>query len=169
MFTLAGWVERIPAGDPGTQATIGHMASMARNRSIHPAIRAAAVGLLRFHDGNDQAAHARAIAEFLDQRVHFLPDPTLAEALHDPLEVLAEIAQHGIARVDCDDVATFAAALGLSVGLKPQFVIASFSPTRRYSHVWTEFVLPYGRVVPVDPTRPLTMPTVTRSWTVPLW
>lgn len=160
-------LERIPRGDLGTDATIARMATLARWRSLDPAVRAKAVEIVRYLDGRAPALQARYLRDWIDDRVQFLPDPTLVEALHDPVEVLMTIARHGIARVDCDDVATLAAALGLSIGLRPRFVVAAFSPKPHFAHVWTEFATPAGWM-PVDPTRPLQVPTMTRTRVYPL-
>lgn len=160
-------VEWIPRGDAGITATVAHMARLARARSLDPRLRDTAVSIVRFIDGRDPTLQARLLRDWIDARVHFLPDPTLAEALHDPIDVLATIAREGIARVDCDDVATLVAALGLSIGLHPRLVVAAFSPSRRFSHVWTELATPCGWL-PIDPTRPLHSPRPTRVTVWPL-
>lgn len=162
-------IERIPSGDAGIRATVARMIQLAQSRSLTPVMRSAAVSVVRFADGRDPLLQARLLRDWIDARCQWLADPTLAEALHDPLEVLGDIARNGIARVDCDDVATLAAALALAIGLKPRFVVAAFCPSRRFSHVWTEIRTPIGWF-PIDPIRPhVSAPTPCRTMIVPAY
>lgn len=164
-MTIAG-TEWIPAGDAGTRATVARMVQIARTRSLAPAIRATAVTILRGVGGRDQLAQARLLRDWVSTRMLFLPDPTLAEGLHDPLEMLQGIARHGIVRVDCDDVAMMTAALALSVGLHARFVVVAVAPGRHYSHVWAE-IGSGEQWVTVDPTRPARgVPPLVRRWVV---
>lgn len=155
---MRGVLVGIPDGDAGTYATLRVMADMARRSSILPIVRQAAVSAVRGLPGNDGTGHARLIRDWVSDRTYFLNDPLYAEALHVPGWSLAQILTRGNVGLDCDDVATLAAAMGLSVGLRARFVIAGFSsPQAPYRHVWTELSGASGppRWVAVDPTRPV--------------
>jgi transglutaminase-like putative cysteine protease len=102
---------------------------------------------------------------WLEDHVMFVRDPTNQELVHDPALVVRAIRARGVVHLDCDDVATVAAALGLAVGLRARFVVAAFRD-RAYRHVWTELGDPRGgRWIEMDITRPaqgLTSVPVTR-------
>lgn len=136
-------------------ATVARMRDLARRASVHPALRQVAGRLVEGIGGSAWALQARILRDWVTDRVRFLPDPTYAETLHDPLWSLDQILTRGQVQLDCDDVAMLAAALGLSIGLRARFVVVAFlSPNAPYTHVWAD--LGNGRSwVTVDPTRPL--------------
>ena len=163
MITGTEW---IPGGDAGTRATVARMVQIARARALSPEVRTTAVAILRGCGGRDLLMQARLLRDWVATRMLFLPDPTLAEGLHDPLEMLQGIARHGIVRVDCDDVAMMTAVLALSVGLHARFVVVAVAPGRHYSHVWAE-IGAGERWIQVDPTRPVRgVPPLVRRWVV---
>lgn len=138
----------IPAGDAGTWATLRKMRQLARHAATDPIVRKTAVGLVTGVPGSQ--LQARILADWIGAHVSFVRDPATAEALHTVPFMLRTIAERGILGVDCDDVATLAAALGLSVGLSARFVVLAFN-SPHFSHVFT--ALGPGNF-PVDPTRP---------------
>lgn len=154
---MRGVLLSLPSGDAGTRATLARMASWARSSAVHPLIRQVAARQVRSTspDGGHEAA--MRLAHWIGDHVMFLPDPSGVEALHDPVWSLREILTGGIVGLDCDDVAMLAAALGLSIGLRAQFVVVGFnSPNAPFGHVWTDLAgwsrsAPW---IPVDPTRP---------------
>jgi transglutaminase-like putative cysteine protease len=95
------------------------------------------------------------LVHWISDHTEFLPDPSPAEWLLDPVQSLDLILRDGVAQLDCDDVATLAAAMALSIGLRARFVVAAFhTPKAPYQHVWTEVSPSGGRWTPIDPTRP---------------
>jgi hypothetical protein len=148
----------IPGGDAGTYATLARMAALARRDALDPLIRQAAAGAVRGMPGDFGTHHAMILRQWITARTTFLADPLYAEALFTPGWMIRHILTQGTVGVDCDDVATFAAAMGLSIGLRARFVIVGFSsPNAPYSHVWAELATAAGspRWIPVDPTRPI--------------
>lgn len=162
MHTRLGW---LPDTDPEqTLATVGVMRQLAIQGAIAPAVRSVAAFLVH-GQGRDQLAYAQGIAGWIAQVTRFLYDPSVAEALVPADVTLALIQAHGVAQVDCDDVAILAAALGLSIGLRARFVVVGFlTPDAPYEHIWTELSDSSGATwIAVDPARPATgLPPVVR-------
>ena len=128
---------------------------MARSASLQPIVRMVTARLVIGVPGSAAHLHARIIRDWLTMRVRFLPDPSTAEALHDPAWALEHILTYGQVQLDCDDMAMLAAAMGQSIGLRARFVAVAFSsPESPYSHVWAD--LGDGQTwLSVDPTRPM--------------
>ena len=146
----------LPDGDGQTVATVGMMRQLATAGALTPDVRHVAAFLAQGL-GRNQLSHADAIAGWVAQHTHFLPDPSVAEALVPPDILVGIIADQGFAQVDCDDVAMLAAALGLSIGLRARFVVVSFlTVDAPYEHVWAELSDAEGSEwVVIDPPRPL--------------
>jgi transglutaminase-like putative cysteine protease len=146
----------VPGGDGGTYATLGIMARAARAAAVTPIVRRTAVALASSAATRDGTVQAAAIRGWLDDHIVFLRDPTNQELVHDPVVLVRSILAKGVVHVDCDDVATLAAALGLSVGLRARFVIVGFKGMAgAYRHVWTELSDPRReRWIEMDITRP---------------
>lgn len=123
---------------------------------MDPRVRAVTARLVVGMPGSAGHLHARLIRDWVTARVRFLPDPTHAEALHDPAWSLDHILTYGQVQLDCDDVATLAAAMGQSIGLAARYVVVGFiSPHAPFAHVWTELSPDGCRWLAVDPTRPV--------------
>lgn len=112
-------------------------------RSIRdPSIVQVAVNVVRGVDGRDSVGMYDAIRAWLESHIEFLPDPLIdGDVLRAPDFVLAEIALHGTARVDCDDTATLSATFAKAVGLPARFVVLGFP---EYRHVFTEILTEDG-------------------------
>lgn len=158
----------IPAGDAGTLATVAALRRWAQAAALDPLVRSVAAELVR---GRPLAEHPGVLADWIGSVTEFLPDPAVAETVFAPRWILQRILTAGVAQIDCDDVATLAAAMGLSIGLGARFVVVGFgSPNAPYRHIWAELTAFDGSSgwVPVDPTRPaqgFTLP-VSRSFSV---
>lgn len=117
-----------------------------RQETPHPLVRGLALGVTNGIPGRDSLRQVYAIRGFLETAVAFTRDPDGTELLHSPAR-MAKLVRSGSLplRVDCDDVAILAAALGKAVGLKARFVIVGFgSPRAPFRHVWTELRSPTG-------------------------
>lgn len=147
------WVP--PLGDLPALLTVGQMQRLARQGSYDPRTRFLVGRLLRGYAPRDGMAHIQALREWMADHVTFMRDPSGAELVHGVPLLLDMIDNEGEARVDCDDAAILAAALGKSVGLQARFVLVGFvSPNAPYSHVWTELRSPTGGPwVDMDVTR----------------
>jgi len=132
------------------------MRRLARQGSAQPLVRQTAASIVRGISGTDGSAQAYAIREWVGDHVSFLRDPRGLEALYTPELQIRTILTTGVSQVDCDDVATLAASLGLAVGLLARYVVVGFhSPKNPYQHVWAELAdLRLPQWVEVDVTRP---------------
>jgi hypothetical protein len=154
---MQGFVLPLPSGDAGIYATLEHMRILARNAALQPLVRNTAARAVAGVSGFDGNMQARILQGFIEDHTQFLSDPAHAEMLIEPASVVHQILTQGIAQLDCDDVATLAAAMGLAIGLRARFVIVGFgsSPNAPFRHVWTELAdARRPRWLAVDPTRP---------------
>lgn len=147
----------IPWGDAGTLAVVSHMRRLARAGSAHPRVRQLAASIVAGVPGKDGTLQAQVIREWIADRTDFLRDPKGTELLHAPALLSQWVLTRGRVAIDCDDVATWAAALGMAVGLRARFVLVGFGPPPRIPlrHVWAELSDPHHvNWVDVDVTRP---------------
>jgi len=154
---MRGFLSSVPAGDAGTLATVQAMRTLARRGAIDPVVRQQAALAVRGVPGDWGTEHASILRDWITRRTYYLADPTYTEALHEPGWQVRSILTLGNVGVDCDDVATLAAAMGLAIGLRARFVIVGFtSPNAPFRHVWTELAsASRPEWVPIDPTRPV--------------
>lgn len=147
-------LEWIPSGDAGTIATVNRMQTLTRHAAVTSVVRDVAARLVLGVDYVPML-HARILRDFVTSHTRFLPDPTPAEGLTPPDDLIRRLLQVGIVQGDCDDIAMMAAALGLSIGLRAQFVVAAFhAPSAPFSHVWCDLGDPSGREwLSIDPSR----------------
>jgi len=133
------------------------MRAMVYREFMNPLVRLTASAIVGGINGQDGAEQANAIREYLENTTEFLRDPDGVEMLHGPVWQVQQIRQNGIVRVDCDDVAMLAAALGKSVGLRARFVVVGFGNAKSpYRHVWAELSpRNFPAWVDMDITRPV--------------
>jgi len=170
MRTFHYW---LPGGDAGTRAIVGHMKRLVREGKVSPLVRDLALSITRGIPGRVGVAQAVAIRNWLAINVDFTRDPSGAELLYTPERLVRILTERGPPlRIDCDDVAVLAAALGASVGLRSRFQLVGFLfPRAPFRHVWAELASPSGdqRWVQQDVTRAsqsLPSGAVQRRWTV---
>ena len=111
------------------------MRQIVREQLALPLVRETAAAIVR-GTGVNAELQARRIRSWLTHNVGFLRDPYGTEALHTPEAMLTLLGSRGWLEVDCDDVATLGAALGMAVGLRARFVL--LGRDGQYEHVWTE-------------------------------
>lgn len=146
----------IPGGDAGTMSVLAKMRSLARGSLTQPLVRQMAASIVDGIPGNQWSLQARAIRNWIEDHVGFLRDPRGVELLLTPELMVRTVLTRGRIAVDCDDVATLAAALGLSIGLRARFIAVGFhSPAAPFRHVWTDLGDPSGSSwIDLDVTRP---------------
>lgn len=133
----------IPAGEPGTVATLEVMAELAHEGARDRLLKQAARHIVGYTTGSP-LGRARAIRAFLARHVRFYPDPFELELVSAPRLQLEHIRTDGYVTGDCDDIATLGAALGLASGLPARFVVLAFDPSGPWEHVYTELRTPDG-------------------------
>jgi hypothetical protein len=161
----------IKSGDAGNWQTVGHMRRLARAGSSHPLVRQTAVFCMRDVSHLDATGMIGGIKQYLSS-IPFANDPFDDELLYEPAVIIRDHAA-GLARVDCDDIATLGAALARSVGLRTAFVLSAFlDKSAPFAHVYTVASSPYrDDWIALDTTRPAQVRgeiPVTRSVMIPV-
>lgn len=145
----------IAGGDLGASQTLAAMRDTARAALKDPRVLEAAGTIVRAAPARDYAGQVRLLRAWVASHTKFLRDPVGLELLRTPRYMLDEIARVGVAQGDCDDIALFAAALGLAVGLPARFVALGFrGATGPFTHVITE-LRAGDRWLELDTTRPV--------------
>jgi hypothetical protein len=135
---------KIPDGAKGNEKTIQVMREIALSRAGNPVVRELALNIIMMskipsHNFIDEA---RAIGQYVQQKVHYVRDPAGIEQLHDPLLMIDRIrAGHGYG--DCDDMSLLIATLLLSIGAQPYYRAIKYdSVFGNYNHI---YVVVYDR------------------------
>jgi hypothetical protein len=143
---------RLPrGGDAQTLATLKQMRKVARAAAITPDVRGVATTVVA-GSGSRAASQIRALGDWMGPLVSFVRDPYQVEMITDPAVLLRQLKVIGVIAADCDDVATLAAALGLSIGMRARFVVVAFAygdpkvpaAKKPYEHVFTQLAPPTG-------------------------
>jgi transglutaminase-like putative cysteine protease len=146
-FPLTSRLSSIRSGDAGNFQTIGAMRFFARGGrlsgraqgaahrgALNPIVRHTAVMLTMHVPHDNPEAQIDAVRQYL-AGIPFISDPYDDELVYDPALVI-RLHAVGMARVDCDDIATLGAALCRSIGLRTRFEMRAFFDERSaYSHV----------------------------------
>lgn len=130
------WVP-ISAGKPGIADILAYLDALKSAYGANPAIRAAALDIVRTTRNDDQTAHLGRLAKFVRQNVVYVADPINLEFIQTPDKLLLEIARTGRAHGDCDCHVLLFASLCESLGIPCQIaaVIAPNSPGPTPDHV----------------------------------
>lgn len=146
-FDVASRLGSIRSGDAGNYQTVGAMRWFARGGrlpsramgkahagALNPIVRQTAVSLTMHCPHDQPEAQIDAIRGYL-AGIPFIPDPYDDELVYEP-DLVIRLHQLGLARVDCDDIATLGAALCRSIGLRTRFEMRAFFDRRSpYSHI----------------------------------
>jgi hypothetical protein len=130
--------QNIGNGLKGNLQTISFMKKVARKSSAEPLIRKLALNILHDYQvqSMDHINEAKAIGDYVKNKVRYVRDPDGIEYLQDPKDLVKHI-QQGIAQGDCDDMALLTASLLLSVGHRPLFrAVRYYEPVGNYNHIY---------------------------------
>lgn len=114
------------------------MRRVAHSRKGHPIVRQLALNVLKQSKvkSHDYVNEARAIGEYVKNKVRYVRDVNGMEQLHDPLTLIDQIVK-GSAQGDCDDVSLLIATLLLSIGHSPFFRIVKYNPKfESFNHIY---------------------------------
>ena len=171
MVTVTTRVLRV--GDAGIMDTLAQMVSLIRAGINEPIVMEAARQLAAANGSvTDQAAVANRIKAWMMRVWRYVDDPVTTEHLEDAGYLLGRLQALSYIPGDCDEVAIFAATMGLAVGLTPYLTVLAFNPdatgqTAQFSHVFTTLLTQGGRYVSLDVTKPSgPVAPVSRSLTV---
>lgn len=118
-------------GDDGVADTLSVMHDMATAAAASSYLRSRARKIV------DPLDPVGSLRRHVLRAVAFEEDPP-GELVRSPERILGTYDAHGRAIGDCDDIATYAAALALAVGLPARFTVVGFAPHGPYAHVWTD-------------------------------
>lgn len=99
---------------------------------------------------SDPERAGRAVYRVLRERMEFQRDPRGCEYLRFPDQMIADIANRGVALGDCDDRAILGAAMLRSMHHRPGFVVVRATPGRKFHHVYFGVYTDRG-FFPLDP------------------
>jgi len=139
--------------------TVRRMRRLAISGQADPDVRRLALRITDGFRGQDALGMIGAIRGWMSEHIMFTRDPRKHELLIAPkilVRSLRNPANHGILRIDCDDVAILGAALAGAVGLDARFVVVAYLSKNPGAprHVWAELSPPMQkRWHEVDVTR----------------
>lgn len=140
----------------GTDDTIKLMLDYARGKEGEQSarVRQWAEAIVRLLRPKDYLSEILAIRGWCTgPQLRYTNDARHVEQVKTPLRMLSEIEKHGVSLVDCDDIATLIAALGMSLGRNATYTMARFSKTsRQFTHVFCRLQEPRsGTWIVCDP------------------
>lgn len=124
-------------GLAGTRETVAVMQRLAVAGASRPdtrnltekALRAAGVAQ------RDRAAESRALAAWVRNHLHYIPDGLTVETLRTVERMAADIAQTGRTFGDCDDASILLAAMLMTIGHAPAFQVLGRGETPHHVNV----------------------------------
>ncbi len=126
----------LPAGVPGTRATLELMRQLVRRYKKNLSIRQLAFTIIDQVSGHKNfAGQAKAIHAFVQSNIQFVKDINRVETLATPTKTLE------FRKGDCDDQAVLVASLLESIGHPTRFVAIKLKPFGPYVHVFTETLI----------------------------
>jgi transglutaminase-like putative cysteine protease len=139
----------LPSSDeiPSILAVLRNMADL---YCREPAVRRAAVQIIRGQADNDQLAQLRAVTEFVKSRMQYVRDTMGVEYTVAPDLLLRDIAEHGSAAGDCDDHVLLLVSLLQSIGFPCRIVAVKIPPSPLFNHVIAQ-ALYRGEWMDIDP------------------
>lgn len=135
---LSGHLDTIPAGVPGTMATVERMRALVNEWRVSPAIINAARSIVFNEPAKDELAEARALFRWVQRTIRYVRDVRDVETLATPLATLET--RSG----DCDDHATLLATLLEAIGFETRFVLASYQSDQAFEHVYLTTLISSG-------------------------
>lgn len=93
----------------------------------------------------DYASEILAVRNWVATRVRYKNDPISTELVSDPERLVTEIAAHGRAVGDCDDIAGLMATFMRQLGREAEWVTVGFQPGAAHTHIFTRVLEPKTR------------------------
>lgn len=140
-------VEPLEAGMAGVDQTVLAMIRLATQGGALPAVRMLAERIVRRTPARDWRGETAAVRAWVARHLRYTRDGLQVETLKTPEHMLEEIRRTGKFLGDCDDASILAAALLLSIGHQPAFLLLGRGNVPHHVAVFDRTV---GQVV--DPT-----------------
>lgn len=135
----------LPPDAAGTHVTLKLMAGLVRQFKRDPLMRDTAISLVAGLRPKDWTGEARAIYEYVRDRIRYVRDVSGVETLQTP-PVTMEL-EAG----DCDDKSVLLATLLETIGHPTRFVATGYKSPQSFSHVYVETLIGV-KWVPLDAT-----------------
>ncbi len=150
--------EYIGTGDEAIYNTVSKMKSIISQSSHNPYVREWAGSIVSGVEVNQKDQEAEAVYNFVRDNVRYTKDPLGFEYIQTPVVLLQSIGQYRNSRGerpvgDCDDMTVLSLSLLKSIGFQVAIKVVSFTPNKKYGHVYGLVKIGYDWV-PVDCVRP---------------
>lgn len=150
--------EYIGSGDTAIYNTVTKMKSIIHESSRNPYVREWAGSIVAGVEVNDKQQEADAIFCFVRDNVRYTKDPLGYEYIQTPVVLLESIGQYRNNQGqrpagDCDDMTVLSLSLLKSVGFNVAIKIVSFTPAKKFGHVYGMVQIGYNWL-PFDCVRP---------------
>lgn len=142
----------IPRGEAGIWQSVGGIRALIRSEAARPIVRTQVAAIVAGVAPNDHDERLRRILAWVKLHLEYLPDPVGVEAVGRPSYHIGNIRSAGQSNGDCDDAAALTGALARAVGRKVRLQVASFLPSGRLHHIWSDGLGATGWVE-MDPFR----------------
>lgn len=139
------------SGDAGVEQTINQMRAEVNEALADPVVIRQARDIVSSVPAFDDFSEARALYDWVHQRVRFTKDPLNKETLMKPGDLVRWIQQDGAGAGDCDDISMLLGTLLMAVGY-PARLMTVAAGGDEFSHVYVEGQI-NGQWVPMDPAR----------------
>ncbi len=149
-------LREIPAGAEGTRITLKEMGRFVREYKTAPAIYTLARQLTGHLPQKDWPGEVRALTEYVRDRIRYVHDPAMTQALQTPAITLE------LGAGNCAQKSTLLGALLASIGHPVQFAAAKIGNREEYGHVFVRTLIGRGWV-PLETTEPVEPGTLGES------
>jgi transglutaminase-like putative cysteine protease len=116
----------------------------------------------------DYLSEILAVRNWIATRLRYKNDPLSTELVNDPQRLVEEIAKHGRAIGDCDDIADLAATMIRQLGREARWATVGFQHGAPHTHIFTIALEPKSNTwVVIDPvagTQEHVMLSRVKSW-----
>lgn len=144
-------IQNIARGDLGIDQTVNKMRQMILASLGKQEVRIAAEEIIGHVAPNDRKGEARAVYEFVRDKVRYTKDPNGMEYVQTPNHILGVIRDRGQAYGDCDDKVVLGLSLLKNLGYPVAIRVASYQNHRHFTHVYG-MVKVYDEWMPFDAT-----------------
>jgi len=131
-LNLSGYVVPMSVGRAGVQQTLKAMRRLVNESKKDLQIRSIALNCVYLHPQKIDCLECEQIYLFVRDNIRYVKDVLDVETLASPITTL-EIRQG-----DCDDKTCLLAAMLESIGYLTRFIIAGYSDTQNYEHVYLQ-------------------------------
>jgi len=150
--------EYIGTGDGAIYKTVDRMKQIIIESSKNTYVREWAKKIVSRVEVNQNKSEASAIFDFVRDNVRYTKDPLGFEYLQTPPILLEDIRLYQEGRGDrpvgdCDDMTMLSLSLLKSIGFNVAIKVVSFSPSRKFGHVYGLVQIGYNWI-PIDCVRP---------------